>query len=319
MKKLNPGHGGIISLALFLVFLTGCDKIPFLQEYFTPKERQTPAPLAAPTPQAPSEPAAAPADKPLAANELARVGDWSITLDEFNERLVRLKEVVPDFDIEDMETKRLILDELIRQQLLVSDAEARGITGDKDIRDAVEEFRRTLLVREVAASITDEITVSEQEASEYYEQNKEALADPSEWHVREIVVNDEAAAKDILVALYGGADFAQTARERSTGATAANGGDLGFINQMPFPQMESALQALEPGGISSVIKGPEGKFYIIKLEEVRGGEPRPFEELKEEIIRGLTLLKQQQAIVEHLNRLAEKIPTKVNENLLEKQ
>ena len=325
MKSLKISHGGIVSLVAFFIFLTGCDKIPFFKEYFAPKTNQTaaapavkgpaPAPqIAVPAPQ----PAVSPSDKPLADNELARVGDWSITIEEFNERLKRLKEVVPDFNPSDLETKKTILDELIRQQLLVTDAEKNGVSNSKDIKDALEEFRRTLLVREVANKITKDITVTEQEAEDYYNKNKEALAEPTQWHVREIVTNTEAGAKEILTALYGGGDFAQTAKDRSIGKTAANGGDLGFITETPFPQMQNALMALEVGGISSVLKGPDEKFYIVKLEEKHDGKVQEFPVLKDEIIKGLTLLKQQQVIVDYLNQLAAKIPTKVNEKLLGK-
>lgn len=317
MKKSDKIFAVITFFALTAI-ISGCDKIPFLKEYFEPKAEQAAKPAPAVQPVAPAAPAPAPADKPLADNELARIGTWSITIEEFNERLSRLKEVVPDFDPKDVETKKLILDELIRQQLLVLDAEESGTANTKDIKDAVEEFRRTLLVREIANNLTKAITVTDQEAEDYYNKNKDSLVEPAQWHVREIVTNTEDGAKEILVSLYGGGDFAQVAKERSVGKTAANGGDLGFIAEAPFPQMQSALASLEVGGISSVIKGPEEKFYIIKVEEKRGGTVQEFAAIKDEIIKGLTLLKQQQAIVEHLNKLATKIPTKVNDKLLEK-
>lgn len=315
---------GIVCVTAFV--LVGCDQISSVfKEYFSPKSKQVqqtppppPAQQTVPQPASP-QPTALPTETPLGENELARVGKWSITIQEFNERLNRLKEVVPDFDITNLDSKKLILDELIRQQLLVMDAEAKGVSNNKDIQDAMEEFRRTLLVREVATNITKDIVATEQEAQQYYDQNKEALVEPTEWHVREIVTNTEVGAKDILVVLYGGADFAQTAKERSISKSAANGGDLGFITEAPFPQMANALMSLEVGNISSVLKGPDEKFYIIKLEAKRGGQAKEFAELKDEIIQGLTLLKQQQAIVDYLNKLVEQTPAKVNEKLLEPQ
>ena len=66
----------------------------------------------------------------------------------------------------------------------------------------------------------------------------------------------------------------------------------------------------------SVFKGPEG-FYIVKLEEKRGGEPIPFEEIKEEIIQNQTLAKQQKAIMDHIAELEKKIEVEKNESLLE--
>ena len=83
------------------------------------------------------------------ANVLARVGNWTITVEEFNERLNALKEAVPDFDTTSMDAKKLVLETLVRQQLLVSEAEKVGLANQKDIEAAVEEFRRTLIVQEI--------------------------------------------------------------------------------------------------------------------------------------------------------------------------
>ncbi len=303
------------------VTFSGCDQFKTMQEYFSPAKQKTAAPAASVTPQA-SKPQATPlpapapsAKAPLPANVLARVGDWTLTLEEFNERLRRLKEVAPDFDLTNDEDKRLILEELVRQQLLIADAEQSGVAKQKDVVDAVEEFRRTILVREVANKLAEGIKATEADAETYYNENKQVFTDPTEWHVREIVTNTPEGAKELLIQLLGAADFTQTAKERSITKSAANGGDLGFIKQAPFPQMETVLSTMAVGDISSVFKGPEG-FYIIKLEEKRGGTAKNFAQVKEEVVSGLTLLKQQEAILNHLNTLSQKIPIQVNESLL---
>jgi parvulin-like peptidyl-prolyl isomerase len=120
----------------------------------------------------------------------------------------------------------------------------------------------------------------------------------------------------ILTDVLNGAEFAETAKTRSTGKTAVSGGDLGFITQEPFPQMGEALLPLEVGGISDVFKGPDG-FYIVKLEEKKAGAQLTFEEIKEDIIQGQTVLKQQQAILDHLDRLKAKIKIETNERLIQ--
>ena len=73
--------------------------------------------------------------------------------------------------------------------------------------------------------------------------------------------------------------------------------------------------SLEVGGVSGVFKGPDG-YYVAKLEEKKGGEQIGFEEIKEDIIQSQTLLKQQQVILDHLNRLKESTTIKINEDLL---
>ena len=123
-------------------------------------------------------------------------------------------------------------------------------------------------------------------------------------------------AKAILAELLKGADFAETAKQKSKGRTAAEGGDVGEVSLFPFPQMESAVMALEVGGISGVVRGPDG-FYIIKVEDKKGGEQMEFEKISQDIVNGLTMMKQQQAIMKHLDELRAKVPVFVNEKLLE--
>ena len=59
----------------------------------------------------------------LPENILARVGDWSLTADEFKDKLKKLKDILPEFDPADINSKKLILEEIVRQELLVKDAE----------------------------------------------------------------------------------------------------------------------------------------------------------------------------------------------------
>ena len=119
----------------------------------------------------------------------------------------------------------------------------------------------------------------------------------------------------VLAEVLKGADFQEMARQHSIGKTAADGGDLGFITQEPFPQMGSILLSLEEGDVSSAFKGPEG-YYIVQLEEKKGGEQIDFDEIKDDIIQSQTLLKQQQTILDYLTDLKARMKIEINEQLL---
>ena len=72
---------------------------------------------------------------------------------------------------------------------------------------------------------------------------------------------------------------------------------------------------LKVGETSNIFSGPEG-FYIIKIEDKK---EQDFESIKNEILSGLTLLKQQQAILDLLDNLEKKTPIFKNEQLLEEK
>ena len=285
----------------------GCDKVPYVSKFFPSKAKpasSVDAPAAGTSVSGPV----------TTGNVLAKVGNWTLTVEEFNERLKNIKEAIPEYDATSTDAKKLVLDELVNQQLLVQYAQDSGIDKEKNITDTMDEFRRQLLVREAATRMVKNIDTSITEAQEYYDKNKAEFADPTEWHIREIVVPTEAEAKDILIGILGGADFATTATARSKSATAAKGGDLGFLKALP-PHMEAAVKPLEAGGVTTVFKGPEG-FYIVKVEEKKGGNIPPFSQVSEDIKKGLTAMKQQQEVLKKLDELKQKANPTINEGLL---
>ena len=309
----------LVFLIVFpLLSIQGCDKVSTFFDYFSskPKEKKAAALQTKTVPPSALSKTSAPGKAKLAGNVLAKVGDWSITIEEFKERLQALKDVAPEYDINDVEQNKMILEELVRQELMVQDAKRKGLDKDKDIAMAVDEFARTLLVREIATTLTEGLETTAQEAEEYYNKNKQDFTEPLEWKVRELIVKNEEEAKAILVEIYQGANFVGFARTKSQGKSAPKNGDLGYISSFEFSKMENAVATLEVGDVSNVFKGPEG-YYIIKLEGKRGGEARPFEEIKEDIKAGLTLLKQQQAILSYLDDLRQKTVIEINGKLLE--
>ena len=211
------------------------------------------------------------------------------------------------------------MEELIRQQLLVKEAEdSDNIGNTKEIKDAIEDFRKTLLVQEIASRLTKDVVATEDDARQRIMiRTRINLRQPVAWKVRQIVVGDEATAKSILVQILQGGDFAQIAQTQSKAANAADGGKLKpFITgKAPFDAMQTAIFNLDEGGISGVFKGPEG-FYIAKVDSKTGGALRAFADVKKDLIYGLTMQKQQAIILNHLKDLAEKDKPEYNKDLI---
>ena len=252
----------------------------------------------------------------LSGDVLAKVGSWTLTVDEFDQRLKLLKESLPAFDSNKSGTKEAVLNELIRQQLLVKDAEDAGIGQSKEITDAVEDFRRTMLVQELANRLTKDVSVGGTEAQKYYDDHKKDFVLPVQWKVREIVLSDEVVAKNILVSVLQGGNFADIAKAQSKGKTAADGGAIKTFAKAPFAEMQIAISNLDAGGTSSVFKGPDSNYYIVHVDEKKGGETKQYSEIKADLIAALTTRKQQETVLEHINKLAEKIKVKVNQDII---
>jgi len=317
MRKSRLTACGILCLTLGLACLTGCDLLSQLG--LGPKKQdnaQKQPEIAAPATSVaqPSQEASG----PLPGNALVRIGNWTLTTEDFNNRLNLLKQQLPDFKADDPNTKNAVLEELIRQQLLVKDAEDSDLGNTKEIKDAIEDFRKTLLVQELASRMTKEVAATEEDARTYYDANKDKFTQPVTWNVRQIAVDDEATAKSILVQILQGGDFAQIAQIQSKAPNATDGGKVkSFVTgKAPFEAMESAISNLDEGGVSGVFKGPAGQFYIVKVDTKTGGAIKPFLDVKKDLIYGLTMQKQQAVILNHLKDLAEKNKPEYNKDLI---
>jgi peptidyl-prolyl cis-trans isomerase C len=252
---------------------------------------------------------------PLPADVLAKVGDWTITTTEFEAKIKGVKDMVKAFNEKEPGAKAMLLNEIIRQQLLIQQARKDGLQNTQEIQTAMKEFENTLLVQEVVMRLTKDVTATEEDAKKYYETNADEFKKPLEKQLREIVMTTEAEAKDVLVQVLQGGDFAQIAQEKSKGKTKDKGGDLGFKTEASFPAMAAAVATLNKGSVSAVFQGPEG-FYIVKVEDIRGGEKIAYDEVKADLLKFLKLRQQQQALANKVKEIEQQIKVQVNQDLI---
>ncbi len=302
MKKNSNFKSSLLYIVfIFFIFFLGCDKIPFLSDILPQKVKKQEA-RPSETPQ-------------VQGSLLAKVDNWVLTLEDFNQKVQDLQQLSSEIKIENFDDKKTLLEELVRQQLLVQEAKLRGMDRKKEVVSAMEEFRRGLLVRELIAALTEDVKVDSKEIENYYNQFKDSFSEPVQWHVREIVISAPEQAKQVLIEALKGADFASLATQYSKSASASKGGDLGLIDKAKFPQLDAELSNLEVGSISKVIKCPDG-FYIIKLEEKKGGKARSLSESWDQIKEGLTAVKQNDKLQDFIGKLRQNAKVEIHEDLL---
>jgi peptidyl-prolyl cis-trans isomerase SurA len=124
------------------------------------------------------------------------------------------------------------------------------------------------------------ITIGEDEIDEQLARNQ-ANAGRPEFLVGEIFLPVDDPAKEAEVGqlaerlaqqIRSGASFPSLARNFSQGASAAVGGDLGWVQLGQLgAEMDAVLQRLEPGQVSDPIRTTSG-FHLLALRERRVGE-----------------------------------------------
>ncbi|MDD5130578.1 MAG: peptidylprolyl isomerase [Candidatus Omnitrophica bacterium] len=242
---------------------------------------------------------------------VAKVNNISIGLDDLNDEIALYNANVPaerpELKIVTKEQKvNYLKNEMVRRALIYQHALDQGMDRNDEVRQAVEKNKRDLMVLQDIKEITKNISVTSKEVEDYYNTYKEQLKEPEERQVSEIVVSSEQDARDILIQLLQGADFATLARSNSKAPSAKDGGNLGFVQKgKKSAQFDAAAfsDSLDAGKISSIFKTTDG-YSIIKLEAKRGGKQKPLSEMWDDINRGLVFLKQQQAIEELIGKLS---------------
>jgi peptidyl-prolyl cis-trans isomerase C len=251
---------------------------------------------------------------------VAKVNNIAIGLDDLNDEIELYNANVapdrPELKITTKEQKVAYLrNEIVRRALIYQHALDKGLDRDNEVQQVVEKNKRDLLVMQDIKDITKGISATSKEVEDAYNTYKEQLKEPEEREISEIVVNTEQEARDILIQLLQGADFATLARSSSKASSAKDGGNLGFIPKgKKSAQFDAAAfsDSLDIGKISSIFKSPEG-YCIVKLESKRGGKQKPLSEVWDDINRNLVFLKQQQAIEELIGKLSREAKIEVSE------
>ncbi|NIY79416.1 peptidylprolyl isomerase [Celeribacter sp. HF31] len=120
-----------------------------------------------------------------------------------------------------------------------------------------------------------------------------------EYHAAHILVDTEEEALELVKALDEGADFAELAREKSTGPSGPNGGDLGWFGLgMMVAPFEEAVVDMEEGSVSQPVQTQFG-WHVIKLMETRLASVPPLEEVQDELAADI----EEAAITEALEAL----------------
>lgn len=169
-----------------------------------------------------------------------------------------------------------------------------------------EDMKRQLMINSILEETRNQISISNEELLEYYNENKESFLEPEQVHARHILVETEEEANNLLLLLKEGlTDFAELAKEKSICPSAPNGGDLGFFTRgQMVKEFEDAAFSLEPGEISGVVQTQFG-YHIIKCEDKEEEYSPTFEEAKERISNTLRSQRENEGISALISRLRE--------------
>jgi peptidyl-prolyl cis-trans isomerase SurA len=139
--------------------------------------------------------------------------------------------------------------------------------------------------------------ISPVKIEEYYRQHHDEFTAKEEIKLRMIMIpahssdsnasTQRAMAEEILGKLANGGEFDRLAQIYSEDSSRDLGGDWGWVERKTLaPPLEKVAFNLPVGKISNIVQY-NGNFYILKVEEKKGGTTRSLAEAREEIEKKL--------------------------------
>lgn len=163
------------------------------------------------------------------------------------------------------------------------------------------EYRQLSILYLNPEEVAKELSPSEDRIREEYEYRLPALTIPERRRLEQILVRDEAKAKQTHGALREGRTF--DAVSKDVAGERAERVDLGLIARDDLlPDLADAAFALDQGGFTQPLKSPLG-WHIIRVVEIQPGREPSLEEVRDEIAKDIAREMALDDLVKRANRI----------------
>jgi len=188
--------------------------------------------------------------------------------------------------------RKQLLDRVIDQELVAQKAKELKVENDADYQKRLKLVTLQLQADAVMARKVSE-TVTDAAVQSAYEARKPQLAFPA-VKAKHILVPTEAAA-EAIIAIATPQNFSQLAKERSTGPSAKEGGDLGwFRREAMIPAFASVAFNTPVGTVAKTPVKTQFGYHVILVEDRNDKYTPPLdqvapqlrEELAQSVVQG---------------------------------
>ena len=192
-----------------------------------------------------------------------------------------------------------LVDSLIDTRLAAADARRQNLHEQQEFKAQMARIEDQVLQR-MALSKTIKERVSDADVRARFKQSAKERAASKQVKAGHILVETEAKAKAVIAELKKGGDFAALARERSTGPSASDGGNIGFFGRgQMVPAFEAAAFKLKKGAFTETPVKTRFGWHVILVEELKKAEAPSLEEVEQNLRNELS----QEVGTAYINRL----------------
>jgi parvulin-like peptidyl-prolyl isomerase len=238
------------------------------------------------------------------------------------------------------------LNELIKQALLLQEAERQGIKVSRQEFMTYlemsqegydkESFQRLLEIEEISQSLwntkqnnilmikklteeilTSKIKINDKDLLEYFKGHKEEFQKGEQVRTLHIMVENEDEARRILKMIRKGKSFSELAKDHSLSPEGKTGGDMGYFEAGQMPKGFEDVFKLKINKVSDIIRTPYG-VHVFKVIDKKPERKMSFEESKKQIHAKLLREAQERAFQKWVKEIKQKSEIIIKYEVLEK-
>jgi peptidyl-prolyl cis-trans isomerase C len=181
------------------------------------------------------------------------------------------------------EERKTAIDDLAGIMLLAEEAQKQGLLSERTVAAQLELARLQLTARAMATRYIEQNPVSDADLKALYDENLPRLAG-QEFKARHILVETKEEADSVIKQLQQGKSFLDLAKERASGPTGPNGGDLGWFTAASMAQpVVDAVSGMKVGAYSTEPVKTDYGYHVFLLEDTRAQEAPTLDSLRQEL------------------------------------
>ena len=205
------------------------------------------------------------------------------------------------------EAKKQLLEQIVSFELINMLGEELKINETQEYKDNVKQAEKDILTQLTLNKLLLEVTVTDEDALNYYNNNKNLFTQPPTVSAKHILVDSKELCDQIKEEIdKNELTFEEAAMKYSTCPSKEQGGNLGaFGRGMMVPEFEEAAFTLDLNVVSEPVKTQFG-YHLIKVEEKNEGSEAAFETVKSKIVNQLLQEGQQRKYLDVVKELEKK-------------
>ncbi|MDU1315407.1 MAG: peptidylprolyl isomerase [Clostridium septicum] len=205
------------------------------------------------------------------------------------------------------EAMKQLLEQVIAFELMANLGEELNLNTTEEFKANLKNVERELLTQVTMNKVLSEITVTDKEALDFYNENKNMFVEQPTVSAKHILVDSKETCENVRKEIESGeVTFEEAASKYSSCPSKEQGGSLGaFGRGMMVPEFEDAAFKLEIGVVSEPVQTQFG-YHLIKVEDRSEEKTVDFENVKSQIVNKLIQERQQRKYLDVVKELEAK-------------